>query len=61
MTLDDKEFFSMRDIADLLGVSLSHVKQNIRYELTNPIRVGKRSLRWRRESIETYLKNQTED
>lgn len=59
MNLTDKEFFSMRDIAQLLGVSHSHVKQNLRWELPKPIRVGKRCLRWSRAQVDAYIKNQT--
>ena len=47
----------MRDIADLFGVSLSHVKQSLRWELPEPHRIGTRTLRWSREQLETYLKN----
>lgn len=56
MKLDDKDYFSMRDVAELFGVSLSLVKQKIRWELEPPIRVG-RCLRWTRSQIERYANN----
>lgn len=61
MKLSDKEFFSMADIAKLFGVSISHVKQYLRYELPEPVRVGKKALRWRRDKLETYIKNHTKN
>lgn len=60
MTLDDKEFFSMRDVANLFGVSLSLVKQKIRWELGKPVKLGK-CLRWTRPQIETFIENNRED
>lgn len=58
MELKDKEFFSMKDLSEVFGVSLSHIKQSVRWELPKPIIVGKRCLRWRREQIESFIKNQ---
>jgi len=60
MKMEDKDFFSMRDVSDLFGVSLSLVKQKIRWELGTPIRLGK-CLRWTRGQIETYIKNNCAD
>jgi hypothetical protein len=57
MKIEDREFYSMRDVANLFGVSLSHVKQTVRWELGDPIKVGKRCLRWSKDQIKAYVKN----
>jgi predicted DNA-binding transcriptional regulator AlpA len=60
MNVEEKRFYSMRDLAEIFGVSLSHIKQNVRWLLPKPMRVGKRTLRWSREQIDTFIKNQTD-
>lgn len=60
MKMEDKEFFSMRDVSNLFGVSLSLVKQKLRWELGTPVRIGK-CLRWTRSQIEAYVKNNRAD
>lgn len=57
MSKSEQEFYTMRDIAALFRVSLSHVKQHLRWELPEPVKIGKRGLRWHRDAIQVYIKN----
>jgi predicted DNA-binding transcriptional regulator AlpA len=57
--LKDKQFFSMKDLSRMFGVSISTMKTTVRWQLPKPVRVGKNSLRWSREQVETYISNQT--